>query len=134
MNTKSLSTAWAALFLLCAALGFFPEPENLLKALCILSGLLFFLPPFWMLRLARARGDRRIPALLRNLSLLSLGLTLMLLVLNFLSVGWSESAGLFVHALLAVVSAPMLCLRFWGLSLFLWALLMVCSVRAGKRA
>ena len=64
---------------------------------------------------------------IRNLSVASLALTLVLLVVNFLSVGASKAAGDVLYVLLIILSAPMVCGQVWVLSLFLWAcLLMVC--------
>ena len=42
MTEKKLYMLWGVLFILCAALGFIPEPEGLLKALLVLVSILFF--------------------------------------------------------------------------------------------
>ena len=45
MNRKFLYTAWAVLFILCAAFGFVPERSGVLQALLTVLSLVFFLPP-----------------------------------------------------------------------------------------
>jgi hypothetical protein len=92
---------------------------------------LFFLPPVWLLY----RADRETALLLRNLSLLSLGITLVTLILNFVLAVSSEFLGNVLHYILVIVSAPMICSGYWVLSLFLWAcLLMVSLKKTGKKS
>lgn len=128
MNKKTLYTAWGALFILCACLGFIPEPQGLLKALMVLFSVAFFLPPFLLLHDAVKRDDRNGLRLVRNLSILSLGLTLALLVGNILSALGPQILGNILHVILVIVSSPMFCGQYWAVSLFLWAYLMICSI------
>lgn len=128
MNNKKLYTLWGVLFILCALLGFIPEPEGLIKALLVLLSVIFFVPGSILLYYAAKSADRQQISLIRGISLVSLGATLVLLVLNFLSASASEAAGDFLYGLLVVVSAPMICSQYWIVSLFLWAcLLMTCQ-------
>lgn len=127
MKKRNYYIAWAVLFVICAALGFIPEPEGLLAGLMVTVSLLFFLPPAMLLRHAIPRKQWNTVRTVRNFSIASLLLTLILLVVNFLSVGSSAAAGDVLYGLLVIVSAPMVCGQAWVLSLFLWAcLLMVC--------
>lgn len=128
MNKKTLYTAWGALFILCACLGFIPEPQGLLKALMVLFSVAFFLPPFLLLHDAVKQDDRNSLRLVRNLSVLSLGLTLTLLVGNILSALGPQILGNILHVILVIVSSPMFCGQYWAVSLFLWAYLMICSI------
>lgn len=125
MKNNAIFALWAGLFILCAGLGFIPEPEGVLGGLLMLLSVLFFVPPFLLLR----RGNREVWALVRNLSALSLGLTLLLLVLNFLLAVRSEFLGNVLHFLLTVVSAPMIVSGYWVLSLFLWACLLMYALK-----
>ena len=86
MNKKILYALWGGLFILCAGLGFIPEPSG--AAGWALTGIsvAFFVPPAMLLYQAGRESDRRTQSLVCWLSALSLGLTLVLLVLNFLSV------------------------------------------------
>jgi multidrug efflux pump subunit AcrB len=101
-----------------------------------LAALLFFLPPAALLYRAAKEKDSHTLQLIRNLSALSLVLTAVLLVVNFLTALSSEALGNFFHGMLVVVSSPMVCSGHWALSLFCWAcLLMVClqEQKKGKK-
>lgn len=125
MKKPVLFALWGTLFVLCAVLGFFP---------CgiwgTLAALLFFLPPAALLYLHR---EEPVCRLIRNLSALSLGLTVLLLVLNFAAAFGSEALGTAVHTVLAIVSAPMLCSGSWAMSLFFWACLLLASRKLLKK-
>ncbi len=121
---KRCYLAWGLLYVLCVGLSFLQEPEGLVKALCIAAGLAFFVPPAML----AYRGERATFRLLRNLSALSLGLTLAVLVANFMAVQASETMGTVLYALLILVSAPMVGCQVWVLSLFLWACLLMLSL------
>ena len=129
MKNRILYVLWGALFILCAALGFIPEPAGAGRLLLTLASLLFFLPPAMLIRSARKTGSRSQLALMRNLSALSLGLTAVLLILNFLTAFHSETLGNILHAVLVIVSSPMICSGHWALSLFLWASLLIASLK-----
>ena len=129
MNKKLLYMLWAGLFVLCAGLGFIPEPEGPFKIALTCISLVFFLPPAWLLY----RGDVTDAKLVCNLSALSLGLTLILLVLNFLTALQSDFLGQVLHYTLVIVSSPMICSGHWAMSLFLWACLLIASRKQTRR-
>ena len=133
MSKKLLCIFWAGLFILCAACGFIPEPEGTGQILTTLLSLLFFLPPACLLYQASKQKDTDTVRLIRNLSALSLTLTLVLLILNFLTVFGSERLGQILHHVLTIVSSPMICSGHWGMSLFLWACLLIVSMKQLKR-
>ena len=121
---------WAVLYCICVGLGFVSEPVGLGKALLVATALIFFLPPFYLIFTAKKEKDRKTVLVLRLISIGVLALSLILLVLNFLSVYFSAETGLVLHVLLAMSSAPMLCGQYWVMSLFLWAALMILSFQA----
>lgn len=123
MNHKSLFVLWGALFILTAVLGYFPTAWWSTAA-----AIAFFVPPFVLLY----RGDRDTVRLIRNLSALSLGVTLAVLILNFVLAVSSETLGNLLHIVLTIVSAPMLASGYWVLSLFLWACLLMASLKKLK--
>ena len=125
MNQKVLFALWGVLFILCAGLGFLPETSGWMTALSVI----FFLPPALLLY----RGERNTVLLVRNLSLLSLGVTLVTLILNFVLAVSSETLGNILHSVLTIVSAPMICSGYWVLSLFLWACLLMGSLKLLKK-
>ena len=132
MNKTTYSSLWAGCFVLCAGLGFIPEPAGFLKFLLVVLAIGFFVPPFLLLRECSRTGDREGLKLIRNLSALSLGITALLLIANFLSVLGSEALGEILYYILIIVSTPMVCGQYWALSLFLWACLMIASLKALK--
>jgi len=118
---------WAFLAGVCAALGFIPEPSGVLWWLCLGASLAFFVPPAAILIHAIPREKRQDIRRVRNLSLISLIGTMVVLIFNFLSVTAGALWGNILHGLLVIVSVPMVCSRIWFVSLFCWAcLLMVC--------
>ena len=129
MNKKVITALWGGLFIVCAGLGFIPEPEGTIRILLTILSLLFFLPPAWLLYDAGKRQDKAGLQLIRNLSALSLGLTLGLLILNFLVAFGAEAAGTMLYVMLVIVSSPMVCSGYWALSLFFWACLLMASLR-----
>ena len=129
MEKKNVRYIWAGLFILTALLGFITEPNGLIKALMVISALAFFVPPAYLLK----QGDMQDVRLVRNLSIASLVTTAALLVLNVMSVLASEAVGTGLYALLILLSAPMVCSQYWALSLFLWACLLMVSLKKLKK-
>lgn len=129
MKKNTLFALWAGLFILCAVCGFIPSPEGPLRFALTLLALLFFLPPALLLHFHR---DAATVTLVRNLSGLSLLVTLAALVLNVLVDPGSEWLGNLMHNILTIVSSPMICSGQWALSLFLWACLLTVSRKMMK--
>ena len=95
---------------------------------------LFFLPPALLTWQAKKKKDDKTLRLVRRISGLSLGLTTVTLVANFLSVlARTELIGTLLHWLLCIVSGPMLCSNAWILSLFCWACLLFASGQKKKK-
>lgn len=122
---RALLLAWGGLFILCAGLGFIQDPgvPGLLTCLAIL----FFVPGTALCVLGYRGEDRKTLRLVRLLSVLSLGATLAILILNFLTVKMPDWLGDLLYGLLILVSAPMVCGQIWIISLFLWACLLLGS-------
>ena len=129
MNKKNLYYIWAGLFILTALLGFITEPNGLLKALMVMAAVGFFVPPALLLK----QGDVQDIKLVRNLSLASLITTTVLLVLNVMSVLAHEAVGTGLYALMVLLSAPMVCSQYWAVSMFLWACLLMVSLKLLKK-
>ena len=131
MSKKLLFALWGGLFILCAGLGFIPGFSQNVSAgaqavLTVLS-VAFFAPPAYLIYAAKKEKDAHTLKLVRGISLLSLGLTLLALVLNVLSAMGTVTMGNALFAVLIVVSSPMVCSGYWALSLFLWACLLIVS-------
>lgn len=128
MKKSTLFVLWGILYTLCAGLGFIPEHHWLLTV----AGIAFFVPGGYLLYQAVQKNDRKTILLIRKLSILSLSLTLIFLVLNILSVLWSEVLGIILYRVLVIVSAPMVCCGGYALSIFLWAILLIASIKYSK--
>lgn len=129
MKNQFLYALWGALFILCAGLGFIPEPAGALSVLLTELSILFFLPPAVLVWKGRREKDRQGLMLVRNLSIVSLGLSATLIIANFLVAFRSELLGDILHGVLVVVSSPMICSGHWAMSLFFWACLLIASAR-----
>ena len=129
MNKKLLFALWGILYILCAGLGFLPEPEGAARFLLTALAVVFFLPPAILL----ATGDLQSRKLIRNLSIASLSLTVVLIIANVLSIRGSTALGDGLYAMLIVISSPMVCGGNWLISLFLWACLLTVSIQHSKK-
>ena len=98
-----------------------------------LAAAVFFLPPAMVLYQAGKAKDRQSVKLICFLAALSLGLTLVLLVLNFMAAVRSEFLGTVLHYVLVVVSTPMIASGHWALSLFAWACLLMAGLGLLRR-
>ena len=130
MKKNYVYTLWAVLYCVCVGLGFVPNPAGIGKLLLVLTGLIFFLPPGYLLWRAKRENCPKTFLTLRLISAGVLALSLVLLVLNFLSVNWSANTGLVLYVLLVMFSAPMACCQYWALGLFLWACVLMVSLKS----
>ena len=128
MVTAVLYVLWVFFYLICGFLGLI-QPEGIMQtAAMVVVSLLFFVPPAVLLARAIRKDDRKTMLRLRMISILSLSLTLFFFVLNILAVGATESTGNALYYILNFVSVPMVCSRFYVLSMFLWACLFIASL------
>lgn len=128
MKKNTLYALWGGLFIVCAALGFIPAPAGAARVVLSLLSAAFFVPPAILLCRAVKQHDVPTLKLVRNLSALSLGLTLLLVILNILSALGSTLLGDILHGILVIVSSPMICSGQWALSMFAWACLLMVSL------
>ena len=133
MNRKFLLALWGGLFVVCAAFGFVSAPVGALSFLMAALSLMFFVPPVLLLRQAAQTGHVPTAVLVRNLSAVSLGLTLAALIANVLSLLGSEALGNVLHVVLVIVSVPMFCAQIWVIPLFCWAFLMIGAHKLQKK-
>ena len=131
-NNKPYYIAWGVLYALCAGLSFIPEPAGALRGLLTVLSIGFFVPPAVILHRAVKEKQWKTVALIRYLSIASLTLTFVLLILNFLTFGASQAAGSMVYWLLIFASVPMICSGAWVLSLFLWAIFLMVTLKFRK--
>ena len=115
---RTVYICWGILYALCFGFGFVQEPVGVTAFAMTALSVMFFVPGFLLLGL----GQKKV---LRLISAVSLGATMVTVMLNFLSVNASTATGDFLYVLLGLVSTPMFCARVWVLSLFLWACLLM---------
>ncbi len=128
MKKKVAYALWGGLYCLCVGLGFAPNVQGVGKILLAASAVIFFLPAFYLAFGAIKENNRKTLLVLRLISGSALALSLILLVLNFLSVYFSTQTGLVLYVLLVMFTAPMVCGQYWFLSLFLWACLLMLTL------
>ena len=129
MKKKILYIVWAVLYCLCVGLGFVNAPTPGEKVFLALLSIGFFVPPYWLIFLAQKENSRKTILVLRLISMGILALTLLFLILTFLSVNFSQQAGFVIGVLLTMFSAPMVCSQIWVLPLFLWACLLMLTLQ-----
>ena len=132
-KTKKIWILWAVLYVLCTVCAFFSVASGALSGLFLLLSLGFFVPPAFLIYMAVQNQWPKILRIIRNLSLLSLGLTLVTILLNFLSIQASEAWGMVLYWLLILVSTPMICSQVWVVGLFGWALLLFTCLKYLKK-
>lgn len=132
MKKTALYCIWIGLYILCALLGLLPNPTGALAIVMTVLSLAFFLPPALLFIDARNAGDKKTTKLLRLISGISLGATVLLFIGNICAVAWPEAAGTVLHIILNFVSVPMFCSGHYALSLFLWACLLLCTLTRKK--
>ena len=125
MKEKTLWLSWLYLYILCAILGFIPEPNGLIKALMVLFSVLCFVPGFL---LARRGWVRQV----RTIAMAWLVTGAVLLVLNILSVIMPPVWGDILYYVMVVAASPMVCGQYWVVSLFLGACLLMYAVSLEK--
>lgn len=132
MKRSTLWALWGAFYIICAGLGFIPQPQGIVRAMLFLLSLLFFVPPTVLLHEANRHDDAPLRRRLRMLCALSLGLTLAALIANILAALGTSGLGTGLHILLGLVSVPMFCSNYWVVPLFLWAVLLMTTLRKKK--
>ena len=128
-KNTTLYSIWAVLYCACVGFGFVKNPTEGEKAFLVALSLAFFVPPFFLACRAQKEENRKAISALRLVSICVLTLSLILLVLNFLSVYFSAHTGLVLYVLLVMFTVPMVCGQYWFLSLFLWACLLMISLQ-----
>ena len=127
-KTKKLWMIWAAAYVICTVCAFFPVAQGALTGLFLLLSLGFFVPPGFLIYEAVQNRSPKTLKMIRNLSIISLSLTLLTILLNFVAFEASKAWGLVLYWLLILVSTPMVCAQVWVIGLFGWAMLLFTSL------
>ena len=124
MKRPILYCLWGFFIIVCGILGNVENPEGFRATAMTLLSLGFFVPPVLLLIDGWKKDDKKMIHAIRYISIASLVLTLGLLIANIAVVGASEQTGNVLYQILIYVSVPMVCSRFYALSIFLWACLL----------
>lgn len=133
MNTKKIWLSWLYLYILCAVLGFIPAPTGVMKAILILLGTGFFVPPIILIRWAEVRDQFTTLRRLRLISIIALSVSVALVMLNMASALMTPVAGDVLYAILVIVASPLVCGQVWVLTFFGWAYVLIRSTVALKK-
>lgn len=121
---------WVALYALCFGLGFISNANELGQAVLIACGFLFFLPPYFLAWVSYKKADRKTLKELRYISLSAIGLFLVIYLTIFYVVASTQKMYPILEALLRIFTVPMACFgNYMGIPLFMWACLMIISLR-----
>lgn len=132
MDKGILKALWAGMFILCAVLGFFSEPEGFNYWMMVAMSALFFLPPALLLWRSWKDRDAKQLRQVRIVALVWLVATPVLLIANFLSVLGGEWLGKLLHWALVILSTPMICSQNWAICIFVWALVLMTAISLEK--
>ena len=122
-----LVLSWLGMYVLCTIFGFINTDNGLIKAIFALFSMGFFLPGGILLYEAVTDRDRKTVRIIRWISIASLFLTMVLIILNALTLPSGEAVGDRMNGLLIILSTPMFASQAWALSLFLWSCLLMGS-------
>lgn len=125
MKQKLIYLLWLFLYIICVGLGTITESIPVLIVFQGLFALLFYVPPVLLAIEGLKEGQRRYLVQIRVISILSLVLTLIFMIANIASVYASEGVGNTLNQLYILVAAPMHCLPYGFISIFLWASLLM---------
>jgi hypothetical protein len=141
LNKYLLLAIWAGMFILCAVLGYLPAQEGANKWLLIFFAVAFFVPPALLIYKSRQERDGKMLRLVRIISMVVLIATVVLLLVNLLSIALilvmpEETAlilGDVLYYMLILVSTPMVCGQYWGIGLVGWAALLWSCILARQK-
>lgn len=120
MKKRILWILWGVMYGICAGLAHITQRSgNQLWALPAMGGL-FFVPGALLLIDGLRHREEKTLRLLRWVSGLSVGLTVIALIANVLSAFGGDVLGLVLNELLIFVSVPLFCLGNLLISLFVW--------------
>ena len=133
MKEKILYCIWACMYILCVGLACINDAQGFGKFVLVLISILFFVPGAMILYEGMKAKNKKALVRVRIISAASLFLTMVVWIINVMSISASEKAGDVLYEILILVSAPMVCSQYWVLSLFLWACLLMASFKKIKK-
>lgn len=125
MKQKLIYLLWLFLYIVCVGLGTIYADILVLQLFQGLFALLFFVPPVLLVLEGLKEGQKKYLVQIRTISIISLALTLIFMIANIAAVYATESVGNTLNQIYILVAAPMHCLPYGFISIFLWACLVM---------
>ena len=125
MKQKLIYLLWLFLYIVCVGLGTIYADILILQLFQGLFALLFFVPPVLLVLEGLREGQKKYLVQIRTISIISLALTLIFMIANIAAVYATESVGNTLNQIYILVAAPMHCLPYGFISIFLWACLLM---------
>lgn len=125
MKQKLIYLLWLFLYIVCVGLGTIYADILVLHIFQGLFAALFFVPPVLLVLEGLKDGQRKYLVQIRIISIVSLALTLIFMIANIAAVYASEAIGNTLNQIYILVAAPMHCLPYGFISIFLWACLLM---------
>lgn len=125
MKQKLIYLLWLFLYIICVGLGTIYADILVLQLFQGLFALLFFVPPVLLALEGLREGQKKYLVQIRTISIISLALTLIFMIANIAAVYATESVGNTLNQIYILVAAPMHCLPYGFISIFLWACLVM---------
>lgn len=125
MKQKLIYLLWLFLYIVCVGLGTIYADILVLQLFQGLFALLFFVPPVLLVLEGLREGQKKYLVQIRTISIISLALTLIFMIANIAAVYATESVGNTLNQIYILVAAPMHCLPYGFISIFLWACLVM---------
>lgn len=127
-NTKKLWLLWGVMYLLCAVCSFTKAGQgDSIGVLLMLLGMAFFVPPALLIAYSVKKKRMKQLKYIRNLSIASLVLTLVMIILFFATAN-AGALGTVVTWILAILSVPMMCGQIWLIGIFGWSCLLMTTL------
>jgi len=128
MKQKLIYLLWLFLYIICVGLGTIYADILVLQLFQGLFALLFFVPPVLLVLEGLREGQKKYLVQIRTISIISLALTLIFMIANIAAVYATESVGNTLNQIYILVAAPMHCLPYGFISIFLWACLLMLTL------
>ena len=133
MKTKQYWIAWAYLFVLCAVLGFLPEPTGGLRWIFMAIGLAFFVPGIVLAYQADVRDRVEVIRQVKWVSIIALIVAVVMILANIASTLLPDAWGIVLQWMLNIFASPMGCGQSPALTLFGWAFVMSYCIYLEKK-
>ena len=125
MKQKLIYLLWLFLYIICVGLGTIYADILALQIFQGVFAAMCFVPPVLLVLEGLKKDQKKYLVQIRVISIVSLVLTLIFMIANIAAVYASEAIGNTLNQIYILVAAPMHCLPYGFISIFLWACLLM---------